>query len=81
MRKVARGMSVSVDGCVGGPNGEVDWIVKRALELFDSGVTELYPHTHGCLLLWRCWVRVRGEIHSWAYGSQPQIPNFFAEEL
>jgi putative ABC transport system substrate-binding protein len=55
--------------------------LKTALETFDGGVTELYPKAHGCILLLSCWVRVLGEIHPWAHGSQPQISNFFSEDL
>jgi hypothetical protein len=51
--------------------------LQTALDLFDSGVTELYPHAHGCLLLWRCLVRVR---ERYTRGSQPQLPNVFSEE-
>src|SRR5262249_47447506 len=47
--------------------------LQTALEPFDSDVTALYPHAHGCLLFWRCWVRVRGEIHLCAHGSQPYL--------
>ena len=43
MRTVALTMSVAVDGGVGGPNGAVDWLVKRALERFDRDVTALSP--------------------------------------
>jgi hypothetical protein len=26
-------------------------LLQTALEIFDGGVTELYPHAHGCILL------------------------------
>ena len=80
MRKVALTMSVAVDGCVGRPNGAVEWIVKRALERFDRGVTARYPQAHGCLLLCRWWGRVRGAVHACAHGRQPHMPNGFSEE-
>jgi hypothetical protein len=81
VRKVALTMSVAVDGFVGGPNGAVEWIVKRALERFDRGVTARYPQAHGCLLLCRWWGRVRGAVHACAHGRQPHMPNGFSEEL
>ena len=81
VRKVALTMSVAVDGCVGRPNGAVEWIVKRALERFDRGVTARYPQAHGCLLLCRWWGRVRGVVHACAHGRQPHMPNGFSEEL
>src|SRR5262249_21619817 len=56
-------------------------LLQTTLEVFDGGVTELYPNAHGCILLWSGWVRVLGEIHPCAHGSQPQISNFFSEDL
>jgi hypothetical protein len=55
-------------------------LLQTALEIFDGGVTELYPNAHGCILLLSCWVRVLEEVHPWAHGSQPQISNFFSED-
>src|SRR6516165_600374 len=56
-------------------------MLQTALESFDGGVTELYPNAHGCILLWSGWVRVLGEIHPCAHGSQPQMSNFFSKDL
>jgi hypothetical protein len=36
MRKVILKMSISADGFVGGPNGEIDWIFRS----MDEGVTD-----------------------------------------
>jgi hypothetical protein len=36
MRKLVLKMSVSIDGFVGGPNGEIDWIFKS----MDASVLE-----------------------------------------
>jgi hypothetical protein len=31
-------------------------VLQTAVQLFDGGVTELYPDAHGCILLWGCLV-------------------------
>src|SRR6516162_1736766 len=31
-------------------------VLQAEVEVFDGGATELYPHTHGCVLLWGCLV-------------------------
>src|SRR5262249_27676821 len=31
-------------------------VLQAEGEVFDGGATELYPHTHGCVLLWGCLV-------------------------
>jgi len=51
MRKLILKMSVSVDGFVGGPNGEIDWIFKS----FDEGATAWTVDT-----LWQAGVHIMG---------------------
>jgi dihydrofolate reductase len=51
MRKLILKMSVSVDGFVGGPNGEIDWIFKS----FDAGVAAWTVDT-----LWQAGVHAMG---------------------
>jgi hypothetical protein len=31
-------------------------VLQAEVEVFDGGATALYPHTHGCVLLWGCVV-------------------------
>ena len=31
-------------------------VLQAEVEVFDGGATELYPHTHGCVLLGSCLV-------------------------
>jgi dihydrofolate reductase len=51
MRKLILKMSVSVDGFVGGPSGEIDWIFKS----FDAGATAWTVDT-----LWQAGVHIMG---------------------
>lgn len=51
MRKLILRMNVSVDGFVGGPNGEIDWIFKS----FDAGATSWTVET-----LWQVGVHIMG---------------------
>src|SRR6185436_9357308 len=51
MRQLILKMSVSVDGFVGGPNGEIDWIFKR----YDAGATAWTMET-----LWKAGVHIMG---------------------
>jgi hypothetical protein len=41
MRKLMMKMSMSIDGFVGGPNGEADWIFKSSDEMSRAWVVEL----------------------------------------
>src|SRR5262249_55744836 len=56
-------------------------MLQTAMQLFDSRTTELYPETHGCILLVGCLACVLGEIHPCARESQPGISNSFSEDL
>ncbi len=51
MRKLILRMNVSIDGFVGGPNGEIDWIFKS----FDDSVTSSTIET-----LWQVGVHIMG---------------------
>jgi dihydrofolate reductase len=51
MRKLILKMSVSVDGFVGGPSGEIDWIFRS----FDAGATAWTVDT-----LWQAGVHIMG---------------------
>ena len=51
MRRLVLKMSVSLDGFVGGPNGEIDWIFKT----MDGGATAWLVDT-----LWQAGVHVMG---------------------
>jgi len=51
MRKLILKMSISVDGFVGGPNGEIDWIFRN----LDGNVTEWIVDT-----LWNSGVHIMG---------------------
>jgi len=51
MRQLILKMSVSVDGFVGGPNGEIDWIFKS----YDAGATAWTVET-----LWQAGVHIMG---------------------
>ncbi len=51
MRKLMLKMSVSIDGFVGGPNGEIDWIFKST----DRGATDWIVKT-----IWQAGVHIMG---------------------
>ena len=57
MRKLVLKMSVSIDGFVGGPNGEIDWILRSLDESVTSckgnsaskaTAAQLYPGAWWC---------------------------------
>jgi hypothetical protein len=59
----------------GGPPYQPDIIaligvLKTAVEVFDGGMTELYPDTHGCILQSRGSRLVFFEIHPFPHGNQ-----------
>lgn len=49
MRKVILTMHISLDGFVGGPNGELDWVTMSE-EIDDSSLPELIERADTCLL-------------------------------
>ena len=51
MRKLVLKMSVSVDGFVGGPNGEIDWLLRT----MDKPVIDWIEKT-----LWQAGVHIMG---------------------
>src|SRR5262252_146437 len=51
MRKLVLKMSVSLDGYVGGPNGEIDWLFKN----LDEGATAWIADT-----VWQAGVHIMG---------------------
>jgi dihydrofolate reductase len=71
MRKLILKMSVSVDGFVGGPNGEIDWIFKS----FDAGATAWDVTT-----LWQAGVHIMGSrtfrdmAAYWPTSTEPFAP-------
>lgn len=71
MRKLILKMQVSVDGFVGGPNGEVDWVFKS----LDQGATDWLVQT-----LWQAGVHVMGRrtffdmMTYWPYSAEPFAP-------
>lgn len=71
MRKLILKMQVSVDGFVGGPNGEVDWVFKS----LDPEVTDWLVET-----LWRAGVHIMGRrtffdmMTYWPYSAEPYAP-------
>ncbi len=71
MRKLILKMQVSVDGFVGGPNGEVDWVFKS----LDHGATDWLVQT-----LWQAGVHVMGRrtffdmMTYWPYSAEPYAP-------
>jgi dihydrofolate reductase len=68
MRKLTLKMSMSVDGFVGGPNGEIDWIFNSADEEVTAWLLEM---------LWETGVHVMGSrtFHDmaayWPYSDEP----------
>jgi hypothetical protein len=68
VRKVALKMSVSVDGFVGGRNGEVDWIFKS----LDEGATAWSVATLTARLMKR-------RVPVWR-GARAGVPPFDAED-
>ncbi len=50
MRNVVLHMMVTVDGCVAGPNGELDWLFTIQSEQRDRYVFDLYRSTDGVLV-------------------------------
>lgn len=71
MRKLILKMQVSVDGFVGGPNGEVDWVFKS----LDPAVTDWLVQT-----LWQAGVHIMGRrtffdmMTYWPYSAEPYAP-------
>ncbi len=68
MRKLVLKMSITVDGFVGGPNGEIDWIFKS----LDDGATTWIIDT-----LWQAGVHIMGSrtfhdmVAYWPTSSEP----------
>jgi hypothetical protein len=68
MRKHVLKMSVSVDGFVGGPNGEIDWILKSLDEAVTAWLTET---------VWQAGVHIMGSrtFHDmasyWPFSADP----------
>jgi hypothetical protein len=54
MRKLVLKMSVSVDGFVGGPNGEIDWLLRT----MDKSAIDWIEET-----LWQAGVHIMGGVH------------------
>ncbi|HET6159507.1 MAG TPA: dihydrofolate reductase family protein [Dongiaceae bacterium] len=71
MRKLILKMSISADGFVGGPKGEIDWIFKS----YDSGATSWTVDT-----LWNTGVHVMGSrtfkdmAAYWPNSTEPYAP-------
>jgi dihydrofolate reductase len=71
MRRLILKMSVSVDGFVGGPNGEIDWIFKS----YDAGATAWTVDT-----LWQAGVHIMGSrtfrdmAAYWPTSTEPFAP-------
>jgi dihydrofolate reductase len=71
MRKLILKMSISVDGFVGGPNGEIDWIFKS----LDDGAIKWIVDT-----LWQAGVHIMGSctfhdmVAYWPTSSEPFAP-------
>ena len=71
MRKLILKMSVSADGFVGGPNGEIDWIFKS----YDAGATSWTVDT-----LWQAGVHIMGSrtfrdmAAYWPSSTEPFAP-------
>ena len=49
MRKVILAMQISLDGFVGGPNGEMDWVTMSE-EMDDAFLPELMERADTCLI-------------------------------
>lgn len=68
MRKLILKMSISVDGFVGGPNGEIDWLLKT----LDKDSTDWILET-----LWAAGLHIMGSrtfhdmIAYWPFSSEP----------
>ena len=68
MRKLTLKMSMSIDGFVGGPNGEIDWIFNSADEEVTAWLLEM---------LWETGVHVMGSrtfqdmAAYWPYSTEP----------
>lgn len=71
MRKLILKMQISVDGFVGGPNGEVDWVFKS----LDQAATDWLVRT-----LWQAGVHIMGRrtffdmAAYWPYSAEPYAP-------
>jgi dihydrofolate reductase len=71
MRKLILKMQISIDGFVGGPNGEVDWIFKS----LDAGATDWVVRS-----LWQAGVHIMGRrtffdmAAYWPYSTEPYAP-------
>lgn len=71
MRKLILKMQISVDGFVGGPNGEVDWVFKS----LDAVATDWIVHS-----LWQAGVHIMGRrtffdmAAYWPYSTEPYAP-------
>ncbi|MDN5286835.1 MAG: bifunctional deaminase-reductase-like protein [Mucilaginibacter sp.] len=68
MRKLIVKMSVSVDGFVGGPNGEIDWLLKSMDDTAASWIVDT---------LWQAGVHIMGSrtfydmVSYWPYSDEP----------
>lgn len=71
MRKLILKMHISVDGFVGGPHGEVDWVFKS----LDAAATDLVVRS-----LWRAGIHIMGRrtffdmAAYWPYSTEPYAP-------
>lgn len=71
MRRLILKMQISVDGFVGGPNGEVDWVFKS----LDAAATDWVVQS-----LWRAGVHIMGRrtffdmAAYWPYSAEPYAP-------
>jgi dihydrofolate reductase len=68
MRKLILKMSISVDGFVGGPNGEIDWLLKSLSEESTAWIVDA---------LWNAGLHIMGSrtfydmISYWPYSDEP----------
>jgi dihydrofolate reductase len=68
MRKLILKMSISIDGFVGGPNGEIDWLLKS----IDEGTTGWLLNT-----VWKAGLHIMGSrtfndmASFWPYSTEP----------
>ena len=71
MRKLILKMSVSLDGFVGGPNGEIDWVFKS----YDAGATDWEVEA-----LWNAGIHIMGSrtfqdmAAYWPTSTEPFAP-------
>jgi dihydrofolate reductase len=79
MRKLKLQMQMSVDGFVGGPNGEMDWVLQswdKKLEEYVSAITEPVD----CIILGRNLAQ--GFIPAWATRlADPKTADAFARKM